>query len=259
MKIAKSFWSILIGVAVAIGATLAAREFFAYDNQADDLSSWGVYYSVFGVIYAIIAGFLLVEVLQRFGNLSTVIEEELNALKDTRDFLLYIDSSDKKVKKDIEKALKEYAESVVETEWVEMMDLSQYTDSDTSDELRNLIIATNGINVTNASDEAALAAIMREISGITTQRAKRIALADAQLPPRLIVLLAFMSLSLLAGFIFMGAVNMWVHLFLVGTVTAAIQLTYNIIQDLNTPFDGVWNVPNDQYKIFIESLEKKSK
>lgn len=49
----------------------------------------GEFFTVFGVIYAIVAGFLLVTVLNRYSSLSQTIEDELNAIESIRDFLVY--------------------------------------------------------------------------------------------------------------------------------------------------------------------------
>jgi uncharacterized membrane protein len=56
---------------------------------ATDVSSWSSFFNVFGVIFAIIAGFLLVTVLSRYSNLNQTIEDELNAVESVRDFLVY--------------------------------------------------------------------------------------------------------------------------------------------------------------------------
>ena len=71
------------------------------------LAPWEEFYSVFGMIYAIVSGFLLVEVLNRFNKLSEVVEAELNAISDVRDFLLYVDGQED-IKRSVKKELQEY-------------------------------------------------------------------------------------------------------------------------------------------------------
>ena len=254
MKDIKTYLKILVTVSVVLVATYFAREELAYRGIENDLSSWGVFFSVFGVVYAIIAGFLLVEVLQKFGNVTSSMDEEVNSLRDTRDFLIYIDG-DEKAKKEIKKSLRTYSKSVVDTEWAEMADMTTPTDADTSPELKDLIVAVNGINVTNESDSVALNSIISEVSKITTHRSKRIGLSDAEIPPSLKVLLVFMSAVLVIGFVFMSVENIWVHMLLVGSVVVAIQLMYMIISDLDTPFDGVWNLSDREFREFSTKVD----
>ena len=84
-----------------IVSTLAAMSIALWLNVGDytasvskGLAPWEEFYSVFGMIYAIVSGFLLVEVLNRFNKLSEVVEAELNAISDVRDFLLYVDGQE---------------------------------------------------------------------------------------------------------------------------------------------------------------------
>ena len=84
-----------IGGPLAISALLIAfvglmlRSHLRYEGIETDLSSWGSFFNVFGVIFAIVAGFLLVTVLNRYSNLNQTIEDELNAVESVRDFLVY--------------------------------------------------------------------------------------------------------------------------------------------------------------------------
>jgi hypothetical protein len=45
----------------------------------------------FGVIFAVVAGFLPVTVLNRYRNLNHALEDELNAIEPVRDFLVYLE------------------------------------------------------------------------------------------------------------------------------------------------------------------------
>ena len=49
-----------------------------YENIATDIESWGVFFSVFGMIYAFLTGLLLIEELRRYETLSEKLELELN-------------------------------------------------------------------------------------------------------------------------------------------------------------------------------------
>jgi hypothetical protein len=76
--------------------TLLTRHYFKYEGIADDVNIWSGFFTVFGVIYAIVAGFLLVEVPGRFGRLSNTIEAELNAVESLRAYLVYLGDSGQK-------------------------------------------------------------------------------------------------------------------------------------------------------------------
>ena len=231
-----------------IVSTLAAMSIALWLNVGDytasvskGLAPWEEFYSVFGMIYAIVSGFLLVEVLNRFNKLSEVVEAELNAISDVRDFLLYVDGQED-IKQSVKKELQEYVHSVATVEWSTMNDDYAVLNSDTSKELYDVMHAVNKVEVNNESDREALHFLMSEMSSITSLRTERISIANQQLPPRLKHLLVYMSLVLVAAFVINAGMEPWIHCFMVGSITACVHLLYIVIADLNTPFTGLWTI-----------------
>ena len=231
-----------------IVSTLAAMSIALWLNVGDytasvskGLAPWEEFYSVFGMIYAIVSGFLLVEVLNRFNKLSEVVEAELNAISDVRDFLLYVDGQED-IKQSVKKELQEYVHSVATVEWSTMNDDYAVLNSDTSKELYDVMHAVNKVGVNNESDREALHFLISEMSSITSLRTERISIANQQLPPRLKHLLVYMSVVLVAAFVINAGMEPWIHCFMVGSITACVHLLYIVIADLNTPFTGLWTI-----------------
>lgn len=86
-------------------------------------SIWEVFFAVFGLIYAIIVGLFIVESYRRWGQLSSIIHGEINAIGDIHDCLSYFDNSKKnlRAKIGITNELLNYVE-IVENDWVRMED-----------------------------------------------------------------------------------------------------------------------------------------
>lgn len=250
----KTLWPIFASLVLTLALLLFTRSYLFYVGVENDLSAWGVFFTVYGVLYAIMVGFLLIGVLDRFNAISRDIEEELNALQDIRDFTIYLNGQTEAVR-NIKRALLKYVDSVLNREWEEMGDLSKPTDADTSPELYEIIRAVHQVKVTNDSDGVALGALIGKISEITTLRTKRIALANEQLPPRLHLLVVLMSLVLIAGFILMAVTSFWIHLLMVLSVMASIHLVYMVLSDLNHPFSGLWNINKGSFEKLKGKLE----
>ncbi|MDY6838430.1 MAG: hypothetical protein SWH78_10680 [Thermodesulfobacteriota bacterium] len=70
MKIFKIGFPLVVSGAVAACVVLVLRPHVQYQGIVEDVSSWGSFFTVFGVIYAIVAGFLLVTVLNRYSALN---------------------------------------------------------------------------------------------------------------------------------------------------------------------------------------------
>ena len=241
------------GVVSAI-LTMIARYYFQYDNIEDDVGIWGGFFTVFGVIYAIVAGFLLVEVLGRYSTLSNTIEAELNAVECLRDYLVYLDDDQHSIKSEIRASLKNYLISVRDEEWPAMSEENRFVDSDTSDELYAVMRAVKGIVSHADIDGVVLGSLVEKISDTTVQRTLRISLSNQRLPDRLRLLLVFMGIVLAIGFLVVPVVNVWVHLLMTTTLAMAVHLLNLIIDDLDHPFFGVWNLNREALDQLIERL-----
>ena len=156
--------------AVSAVLTMIARYYFQYENIEDDVGIWGGFFTVFGVIYAIVAGFLLVEVLGRYSTLSNTIEAELNAVECLRDYLVYLDDDQNSIKSEIRSSLKSYLISVRDEEWPAMSEEDSFVDSDTSDELYAVMRAVKGIVSHADIDGVVLGSLVEKISDTTVQR-----------------------------------------------------------------------------------------
>lgn len=232
---------------------VSIKDHVQYKEIFDDVAAWSAFFSVFGIAYAIVAGFLLVTVLTKYSDLSQVIENELNAIETVRDFLTYLNSNNNEVKINIKSALSQYTSSLLNKEWSEMSDPHEPMDSDTSDELYEIMRKSKNISVDTDKDGVVFTAIIENISDITKLRTRRIALANERLPPRLKILMIFMSIVLIAAFLLLGVQNIYTHVAILVSLSISIHLLYMIIEDLDHPFYGIWNIN----RLPLEELVKR--
>lgn len=120
------------GVLVSL-MLLSVKEHVQYKEIFDDVAAWSAFFSVFGIVYAIVAGFLLVTVLTKYSDLNQAIENKLNAIETVRDFLTYLNDEKNEVKMSIKDTLSHYSFSLLNKEWPEMSDPHEPMDSDTSE------------------------------------------------------------------------------------------------------------------------------
>jgi len=271
MKIKTLIIQIIINLILIVVITLATRHYLFYQNIAIDLASWGVFYATYGILYAIIIGFILVGALGRYEQLKLAVDSEINVIQNIRDFLIYFsdsnsmqraeakDSGSEKINVllNIRQALYTYVKSVYEKEWLEMSDKTETTDPDSTQELKDIIVSVSKLDSEDENDNIALTAIMNLLSDLTNHRAKRIYLSDEEIPPPIMKLLIFMSIFLVSGFFILGVQNMWVHLIMIISFSATIQLIINLLTDLNTPFSGIWNIDNQRYVTLAEKIKSK--
>ena len=258
MKILKIAGPLVISAMLIAFVGLMLRSHLKYEGIVTDLSSWSSFFNVFGVIFAIVAGFLLVTVLNRYSNLNQTIEDELNAVESVRDFLVYLDDHQQSEIDKIKRALANYVTSVANTEWAEMSAPRIPMNSDTSEELYEVMRSGKRIKVSEASDSIVLSALIETISEMTKLRTKRIALANERLPPRLRALMLFMSTTLVGGFVFLGVQGIFAHVYILVTLTVSIHLLYMVIEDLDHPFYGVWNISRGPLDELVKRFEQEA-
>ena len=271
MRISTLIIQIIINIIAIVVITLATRHYMFYQNIDIDLASWGVFYATYGILYAIIIGFILVGALGRYEQLKLAVDSEINVIQNIRDFLIYFSDSNSiqraeakdsrseqiNVLLNIRQALYTYVKSVYEKEWLEMSDKTEMTDPDSTQELKDIIVSVSKLESQDENDSIALTAIINSLSDLTNHRTKRIYLSNEEIPPPIMKLLIFMSIFLVAGFLILGVQNMWVHLIMIISFSATIQLIINLLTDLNNPFSGIWNIDNERYVALAEKIKSK--
>ncbi|TNE47382.1 MAG: DUF4239 domain-containing protein [Deltaproteobacteria bacterium] len=255
LNVLRTVIPLIVSTVLALALTVVAPNLIAPSSFNSDVAPWEAFFSTFGLLYAIIAGFLLVTVLGRHSDLSNACEGELNAVEDVRDFLVYVDGDQEAELHEVKRQLYEYVCSVANEEWP-VMTKKGWMSSDTSKELYDVMKAVDKIQVTNESDRVSLQAIMHKIADLTSLRTQRLSLAKQSLPPRLRWLTALMSVILVVALILIGGRNTYLHMGMVASVSFSTHLLYLIIADLDDPFKGSWNIdkrPFEEVKKRFES------
>ena len=257
MKVIKTLIPLLISGLVSWLVVIFSTEHVQYTGIVEDLSSWNSFFNVFGVVYAIVTGFLLVTVLNRYSALSQTLEDELNAIESIRDFLVYFRDAQREESAGMKKALARYVRSLSEEEWKQMSEPSVTVNSDTSDELYEIMRSGRVIRAEQSTDRVVLAAIVENVSEVTKLRTRRIALSNERLPPRLRILLVFMSVVIATSFVLLGVRSTAMHVFMVVVLVISVHLLYMIVEDLDHPFYGVWNVDKTPLEQLLARFEEE--
>ena len=253
MKRTHIFLQLIANLVIGILVLLLVKRYMNYANIEIDIGAWGVFYTVFGVLYAIIIGFILISTLDKFNNLKRSIDSEVNEIQNVRVLLKYFSDSQKEVINNVRKALLSYVNSIHSIEWENMIKKESLPEF--SSELEKVIESVSHLKSEDENDNIALTSIINTLSGLTECRTKRIYLSKEEVPPPIMKLLIFMSFILVSGFIIMGVQNFWVHIFMVWSLSTTLQLVINLLTDLNSPFVGIWVVEKDPYSEIVGSIE----
>ena len=226
------------------------RMFLGAEVAGASLGAWQVFFSVFGFLYAVILGFLLAHVLGNFNTLTGVIEDEINAVEDIRDLVAYV-ADQQKALRELLVSLHHYTASVEEKEWPGMTS-TRSTDhsenSDTTDELYAVMRGINQFETQDNNDSVAVHSMLNKLAEVTTFRTKRWHFSGDKLSPALRGLVLFLSLIMVAGFTLLNVVSFWIHGMMVFGVVVGSHFIFIIIEDLNSPFKGIWNIKPEPFR-----------
>jgi len=209
-----------------------------------DIDVVGTFLGVFGMIYAIVVGFGVFIASERFDALSSAVEEETNTLDNIMDLFMFVDNQDELEVK-IEKDFRSYVECVKNDEW-KTMQRGEYSEK-AKQAIHELMNSVNSMKVTNPSDEVALSAMIERALSLTTWRTRRVSLASQHLSKMLRWLLNLLSVTLLVGFLLLPFGHIAIEVFMISIVVVSLVLLHYVVDDLDGPFDGIWQVSNAPY------------
>ena len=236
---------------IAVGLTYLNHIWFNYDSSEIDISAWDGYFTCYGCIYAIIAGFLFINTLERYQRLTKCIQTEINCINSIKNTLYLIETkNDVKLNEKILKfkeVLYKYIKSVIDIEWDIMIckeNMINY--DDISNELSNIYIKLGEI-INYHINDSTYSMILNNLDSISKLRTERITLSFEEIPPNIIFLMMWMTLFLILGFILMSVTNIYINFFMTVGVCTCIHWLFATILDMDRPFDGSWIVSKQPF------------
>lgn len=217
-----------------------------------------IFFSLFGMIYAIIVGFSILVVLNNYNEIRLHMNAEINELQDLRDYLMYVDNQNE-VRDEIAKNIREYAVFIVEKEWPAISHY-QEVDFDTPPAIYEIMKSVNKIQPTNQSDIVALERLITTIAEITTARTNRLTASVDRLPALLRHLIVILSAVIIFSFTMIPIKEIWLNILLNAVNSFGIALIYFVIMDLDYPFGGVWSIQPEPFQAFLKrwDIQKKN-
>ena len=222
--------------------------------EKTDTGGFEIFFTILGTIYAVMAGFVMLVVLENYTTIKNHLAEEVNSLQDLRDYLLYLDNQEDKVQT-IKDRIKTYVDSLVNSEWPSMMKKSRMH-VDTSPEIYQIMSGIHQINVDNPSDRVALQKLIDIVGRVTTLRTDRLTACSEALPRSLIHVMQLLSASVIVVFMLVPLGNFAMIVALNGLVAFVITMIYGMIQDLNNPFKGSWSVTPELFVDLQKNLHR---
>ena len=253
-----------------------------------DIQALQIFLSIFGLAYAVIIGLLIVEARKRFHELSTILRDELKVLSDINDCISYFDDElhdNRQHKQQIRRLSLEYVQRLGGFEWDmiresrrgrtfalkyldsipddriptgytrKMLEENPHIDSFMTPLISQMINANKELTVRYSSETCAKQKLIDKTCELTSLRTDRLELAENGLKGYLKFFLIFMSFITILVTIFASQGERIPQLLMVWATIAVIVGLFMILEDIDHPFSGQWQID----KKMLGSLEAKLK
>ena len=200
---------------------------------------------IMSVLYAICIAFLLFKGLNDYDNLRHVLREEAACIQSYIEFMMYLDGEGKngRIIDGIRTQFLTYIDNIYSD--------NQLTRQAANDRLiMDVITETKRLNTkkSDSDDSIALSEAMKQLAELSRLRGLRESHIDSRMPTYLLVLLAVLSLSLLAPFMAGPRGNEDLTAVLIFSLSTFFSFFYIALLDLNEPNDGYWKIKIEAFK-----------
>jgi Protein of unknown function (DUF4239) len=211
----------------------------------------GFVFTNLGVLYAVLLGFTVVNVQNRFDKIEENLQQEAGYLNDLyRDAEIFFPED----RENIHSAIKYYIEYVIHQEWGNTLQENQIK---AALPLTNLWSALINTTLQNEKQQIWYKESVSKLNLLTNARIFRLLAGEESLKPQMWSILILGAILILAFTWFFGLENLSSHLLITAFLAAATATPLFLIYSLDTAFTGVVKVSPEAFiqllKLFKES------
>jgi hypothetical protein len=210
----------------------------------------GFLFSAVGVLYAVVLGFVVVVVWQKYDGAVSNVENEVDAVAD-----LYhvVDAYPADLRAKIRTGLYNYAATVVRVEWPEM-EKDQDVSSLGSEKLEGVTYLIDTFTPASWRQLAAQQAAIADEQRLFDARRARLIEAVPAVPTVLWFALVAGALGMVAFCFIFGVENRPAQLMMTGILVGLIGILFVVISEFSTPFSGSVRISSDGWAYLHQRL-----
>lgn len=248
--------AVLQTLAIAVAAALVAaalhhliQRTFGSDVLAKHNDVAGFIYSGIGVIFAVVLGFVVIVVWEKYDTVRGYVDDEVAAAID----LYHVTDGFPQGPRDrIRADLVAYAHAVVNREWATMARGAMAQGG--SPEIEDVAREVSSLAPSNASQQNAQQEALHQVLRMFDARRQRIRANEPSVPPLLWFAL-YSGAAVTLGFTFIfGVKNRFAQLLMTAALASLIAIMFVVIQGLDTPFRGASALSPAGWEYFDEHL-----
>jgi hypothetical protein len=243
------FLFVVIPTLAVMCGPLLVRRFVPIDRIAVNNEVAGFKFATLGVVYAVLLGFAVIVVWERFEEAEGAVSREAGALAS-----MYRLSGglDPPTRAGLYDRLSEYAVSSIRDDWPAMSRATQ--SSQTRAALTRVYDAVLSHAAENSREAAILAELLNQLDHITQERRLRLDLASGIVPGLVWIVLLLGAILTLSFTFFFGLENLTAQTVMTGMLSLLIFSALFVAMCIDHPFTGPVRVAPEAFTLVLEDF-----
>ena len=234
-------------------ARLAIRK-FPFSEIVESGEGIGSYCNIIGVLYAVVLGYVLVNVYESYSTADEKVENEasivIDLLRDAEGLppiqgMLF------------RKATLEYVDSVIDVEWPYMVTNRKFH-PETFDRFSDLFHIARQVKCESEEQRIFLSAIVDKLNELSSTRRERVAVANSRLPDMLWGMIIGVGLVAFGICFIFPIENDRVRIFLICSTASVMTFTTLLMYVLDRPYNGSLGIKPDSLQIIRQVIKEKA-
>jgi hypothetical protein len=238
-----------------VGLAYAVRVLFKTDLYLSDVGGLGSFVTVFGTLYGIMSAFVVFEVWAQFNRTSSLVDQEALGLE--RLFRLTLYFRDTKLTRDMAKAITAYANKVIEGKFQKLG--SGVRNKESGLLFRNISEVIREVKFDDEHDAIVYGQVLDHYGKLGQIRTDRTNQSLTRLPLLLKVFLYVTSGVAVVTFVAMPFANFVYQAFVIAGIGFVIAMMISLVEDLDNPFVGNWNITPEPFARALKHIEEDYK
>lgn len=238
--------------ALAVFLSYLIRIFFHTELYLTDVGGLSAFLTVFGTLYGILTAFVVFEVWSQYNHISELIDKEAQGLERLYRLTLYF--RDDELTNKMKSVIKDYATLVIQAKFQHLGTGKRNVENGLA--FRKMSEIIRDIEFDDDHDSIVFDQILGHYGDLAQTRTQRLNQSLARLPFLLKIFIYLSSVFALVVFLFMPF-STPVYGYLSVLIIAFLQaMIFQMIQDLDNPFKGHWNLTPEPFERALKHIEQ---
>ena len=229
---------VLIPTLIAMCGPLLVRKLVGFERIAPNNEVAGFKFATLGVIYAVLLGFTVVVVWERFADAERASVQEAAAILALHRLSAGLPANSQTK---LHAELLSYVDAAINEDWPEMA--RGAGSPNVTGKLDDMYAAVLAIPATTPREAAILAELFSQLNSVSEGRRERLILADGIVPNVIWLVLFAGAVVTLSFTLFFGSRNLGAQVLMTGLLAALIFMALFVAVEIDHPFTGPVSVP----------------